>query len=144
MKEKSELAMFFVTHLFVNKFTSRTFGYHPRHCFPSDTYLYSNSPNHIPIVVVWKRSMSWLCILWHIHEQFHFTYLWIPSMTLFSSWLVFRTKNTVSYAKPTAHPLHTHTLIYSMFCLVQKVVLLYRVSLSPFLLGHSFPRCVFF
>jgi hypothetical protein len=118
----------------------------------SDTYLHSIESCYVtvqiisPVIVVpWKRRVSWLCVLWHIHEQFHFTYLWIQSTTLYSIWLVFSTKkHSVSSAKPPVHPLHTRTLIYAMCCLVWKQVLLYRASPSPFLSGRSFPRYVFF
>ena len=117
----------------------------------SDTYLHSIDSCYVtvqiisPVIIVWKRRVSWLCVLWHIHEQFHFTYLWIQSTTLYSIWLVFSTKkHSVSSAKPPVHPLHTRTLIYAMFCLVRKLVLSYRASPSPFLSSRSFPRCAFF
>jgi hypothetical protein len=117
----------------------------------SDTYLHSIESCYVtvqiisPVIVVpWKRRVSWLCVLWHIHEQFHFTYLWIQSTTLYSIWLVFSTKkHSVSSAKPPVHPLHTRTLIYAMCCLVWKQVLLYRASPSPFFFNWGRPEFIF-
>ena len=88
----------------------------------SDTYLHSIDSCYVtvqiisPVIVVpWKRRVSWLCVLWHIHEQFHFTYLWIQSTTLYSIWLVFSTKNTVWVLRsPQYIPcIHVH---WSMLC----------------------------
>jgi len=107
--------------------------------------LLCNSPNHISCYCCMKeKSELTMCFVTHSRTISLHVPLGTIHDTVFNLACFQHKKHSVSSAKPPVHPLHTRTLIYAMFCLVRKLVLLYRASPSPFLSGRSFPWYVFF
>jgi hypothetical protein len=101
-----------------------------------------------PLLWLFDRRKEWVdYVFWrHIHEKFHFAYLWIPFTTLLQSGLFSAQKTVCEFWKATNTSLaYTYIVICHLFSVTVNVHATWSAAVSIFaLMSSSRDVCAFF